>query len=234
MNSKLRFLGCMLAATIFLSCGGGSAAVKAEVQVKVYVPKAYQNQFGDKFAKYDDTLRKANDINELLVKAAADVDDFTSNLKMIIGDTKAAISDPESALAAFVDSLKSAKVSVTLRLEIYAEDGKAKFKVVPTASVEIPADIQAKIDAFEKVIKSLPSAAEEVTAAGKTSVQLAQDCKALAQSAPKDFTGLDALNAPKAAGALTDAAAKLAEVPSKVTVLAKKLSDLLYYVNSAF
>jgi hypothetical protein len=227
----------MIAAAMFLSCGGGDgSAVKAEakVSVKVYIPKTYQNQFSDKYAKYDDTLRKANDINELLVKAAEDVDNFTSNLKMIIGDTKAAISDPASALAALVDSLKGTKVSVTLKLEIYAEGGKAKFKVKPTAAAEIPAEIQEKITAFETVIKALPSAAEEVAAAAKTSVQLAKDCKALAQSAPKDFTGLDAMNAPKAAGALTDAAAKLAEVPAKAAALGKKLSDLLFAVNSAF
>ena len=108
------------------------------------------------------------------------------------------------------------------------------FEVAVTGPEVIPAEVQSSIESFKTLINALPAALKDLSAAVTTSVDVAKQCKELAESAKKDFSGFDAVHAPKAIAALTEAATELSTAPAKAQELVTSVQGLIDTIKAQF
>jgi polyhydroxyalkanoate synthesis regulator phasin len=165
---------------------------KRDISVYVYSSTKYTYKYSgegtnadSKLIPYDETISKAHDITEFVVKFEKDTAKFMQNLANILGK------DKRFTRGSFADGLKVLKDDLTaMGIVLTVSEVAGEFKVSATKNKagEKLSDIEKEIAlAFEKVIKSLPSFADKAKKSIGDSVVIIPECDRYLATAKFDF-----------------------------------------------
>lgn len=248
MKKKILFV--MGVAVVVLGLTGCSNAqskdekAKSKMEVQVtddgavvetkYVRVEYKECFPVKYAKYDDLLRKSSNINQYFDETECRLGMFNKKVALIAGDTKEISEDPKAAVESLQKMLK--EKGVTIQITIIVGDGSTKYKVklLKPKKQDLPADIKKVVMNLEAALADLEVMEKQTKETAKEAVTLVPVCTSLINSAPTDFTGLDARFAPKAATRLKDASSELTSAADRAKKVGTKLQELAKILKETF
>lgn len=223
MNRRyIRAVGVALALSFALGCGASSAETESsEAEVKAsFVFKSTG------IAKYDTLLQTTKDITGNLDRATAALENIVPSIKDAVaglGDVLAgaeAVGQAEdfgAVMTALFGELEKAKIKMTVTVS--GDAVMLGVAAMPGGDESLVAKVQAAFDGVNAAIATIRAVPESLASVVADAQSLVPQIQGLAESAPQDFTGMNAMKLPAATEALAKAGEELAKVPEKVPAL---------------
>ncbi len=218
----------------FENSGRASDTNSSEVRsISFYFTSQYAPRFPEQFAQYDDTLKKAHTINELIVKTQFDLEHFSANLAHLLNESSADFPQtPEDALREFARRLERRNIRIEVRRQ--RERGFDKYVVVIKEPSNPSSEAQEMVNSFNKMIEALPAFAEQGLSAINESALVIQLCNTMQRTVSIDFVNEHASYASDANTQLSQAVTKMQSVPGQIEKLDKSVDSLLQVIESVF
>lgn len=203
----------------------------------IYVEKKYIRQFEGELSKYDDILEKAKSINEQLSAIEYNMNklpEIAISLISLLPNTATSIEQTSKEFEAIrsnpemiIEALKRKILAANMKIVVVINETDGTLDIKLTGSdikPELATDFAEKFKKIFEPATKIKNSSEKILTDSK---DLINNLSNLIKSAPNDFKGMNALKAPKAITALTDASKQIAEVPKKVSNILSKTPAII-------
>lgn len=201
--------------------------------VSFYFTAQYAPRFPAQFSQYDDSLKKAHTINEMIVKTRFDLDHFSANLAHMMNVNASEFpQSPTDALREFVRRLDAR--NIRLEIKTQRERGFDKYVVIIKEPSNPSGEIQEMINSFNKLIEDLPAFSEQGLSAINESSLVIQLCNTLQRTVSIDFVNENATYVSDANAQLKQTIDKMRGVPGQIEKLDKEVNALIQTIETVF
>ena len=223
MNRRyIRAIGVALALSFALGCGASSAETESS-QAEVKASFVFKSTG---IAKYDTLLQTTKDITGNLDRATSALENIVPSIKDAVAGLGAVMAGAEAVgqaedfgavMTALFGELEKAKIKMTVTVS--GDAVMLGVAAMPGGDEGLVAKVQAAFDGVNAAIATIRAVPESLASVVADAQSLVPQIQGLVQSAPQDFTGMNAMKLPAATEALAKAGEELAKVPEKVPAL---------------